>query len=268
MREYGIVGEHLSHTFSPKIYNMLFKRHNLKAVYKVLEISENTFDFIVGDVTKNLSGFNVTIPYKSRIMGYLDSVSQDAMEIGAVNVVDAEKRGFNTDWKGFMRSLKDVELDGKYALVLGAGGAARAVCYALKNMGLEIYIVNRTKEKAVSLAQKFDAKVGMPDFSKVSIVVNATPLGMYPNVGSRPEIELSKFSRKCVVYDLVYNPRPTKFLKEARLLGLRTIDGFEMLVQQAILNLRIWSLDELVDDLVAKKDFKQLTKWFQKCRIE
>ncbi len=252
MQEFGIIGEHLSHTLSPKIYNTLFKKHGVDAIYKVFEIPNDSFDFLVKDVVRDLKGFNITIPYKSQIIGYLNISSPDGWKIGAVNVVNDKMEGFNTDWRGFKESLKDLKLSGKYALVMGAGGAARAVCFALKDMGLNVYVINRTKKRAIELADEFDLNVGMPSLSKIAIVVNATPLGMYPNVNSMPEIDLSKLSKKCVVYDLVYNPRTTKLLREAQKIRLRTVDGLEMLVQQAILNLRIWSLNELADDL--KKD--------------
>ena len=254
MKKLGIIGEHLPHTFSPSIYNELFKRHNMDATYRVLEIPRDAFDFIVKDITSDLVGYNVTIPYKSKIMGYLESASRDAKEIGAVNVVNAHKEGFNTDWKGFKKSLEGVPLRGKYALVLGAGGAARAVCYALKDMDMDVYITNRTEERAKKLADEFKLKYGIPPLSKVALLVNATPVGMYPNVDGIPQIDLTKLSRKCVVYDLVYNPRPTKFLNTAENIGLRTIDGLEMLVQQAILNLHIWSLNELAEDLETHKE--------------
>ncbi len=254
MQKFGIIGEHLSHTFSPLIYNDLFKKHGVDATYKILEIPRDAFDFIVKDITSDLAGYNVTIPYKSKIMGYLESVSQDAKEIGAVNVVNHLKKGFNTDWQGFRKSLENVKLKGKYALVLGAGGAARAICYALKKMDMDVYITNRTRKRGEKLAAEFDLRYGVPSLSKVALLVNATPIGMYPNVEEIPSIDLSRLSKKCVVYDLVYNPRPTKLIQEARNRGLRTIDGLEMLVQQAILNLRIWSLDELADDLEKNKN--------------
>ncbi len=249
MLNYGIIGEHLPHTLSPKIYNSLFKRYKINAEYRVIEIPQNSFDSLIKDVIKNLDGFNITIPYKTRIMSYLKYVSEDSEKIGAVNVVNSRKMGFNTDWKGFLESVKSRKLYGSSAVIIGAGGAARAVCYALKDMGLNVYVENRTREKAVILAKQFDAQVGIPAPSEVAIIVNATPLGMYPNVDSMPDLDLSRFSKKCLVYDVVYNPRPTKFLRQAQKLGMRTIDGYEMLIQQAILNLSLWSFKELAEEL-------------------
>ncbi len=255
MRKFGIIGEHLSHTFSPYIYNGLFKKHGITAVYKTFEIPKDAFDFIVKDVTHDLQGYNVTIPYKSKIIGHLEEISDDAKEIGAVNVVNANRVGFNTDWQGFQRSLKNVKLKGRYALVIGAGGAARAVCYALKKMEMNVYVVNRTEKKGRKLADEFGLKYGLPPLSKVALVVNATPIGMYPNVDDMPSLDLSRLPKRCVVYDLIYNPRPTKFLKSAENEGLKTIDGLEMLIQQAILNLKIWSFEKLAEELENEKDW-------------
>lgn len=249
MLSYGIIGEHLPHTMSPKIYNSLFKKYKINAEYKVIEIPQNGFDSIIKDVVENLDGFNVTIPYKTQIMSYLKYISEDSEKIGAVNIVNSEKIGFNTDWQGFLESIKGHKLYGNNAIIIGAGGAARAVCYALKNIGLNVYVKNRTPEKAMILAKQFDIQVGVPASSEVAIIVNATPLGMYPNVDSMPDLDLSRFSKKCLVYDVVYNPRPTKFLRQAQKLGMRTIDGYEMLIQQAILNLNLWSFKELAEEL-------------------
>ncbi len=249
MQKYGIIGEHLSHTMSPKIYNSLFKKHEIDAEYKILEIPKNTFDFIVEDIVEGLDGFNVTIPYKTRIIPYLKYTSEASKKIGAVNVVNSKKMGFNTDWQGFLESVRGHELYGNVALVIGAGGVARAVCYALKSMGLDVYVENRTTERAMKLAKQFDVRVGMPTLSKVAIIVNATSLGMYPSVDSMPDLDLSQFPKKCLVYDVVYNPRPTKFLCRAQKLGMRTIDGYEMLIQQAILNLNLWSFKDLAEEL-------------------
>ncbi len=249
MRRFGILGEHLSHTFSPRIYNTLFKRHGIDAVYTVIEVPRRIFDGHVEEFIEDLDGFNITIPYKNAIISHLRSISPSARKIEAVNAVDYRKRGFNTDWKGFLKTLDDVELRGSSALVVGAGGAAKAVCHALNEMGLKVYLKNRNLSRAIELKEKFGVFLEEPDFSDLAIVINATPLGMYPSVDTVPDVELSKLPRLCVVYDLVYNPCPTKFLRIAEELGLRTVDGSEMLVRQAVLNLRMWSMESLANDL-------------------
>lgn len=249
MRKFAILGEHLSHTLSPKLYNTLFKRHGIDATYSVIEIPKRFFDDQVEDEIEDLDGFNVTIPYKNAIISHLRSVSSSARKIEAVNAVNYRKHGFNTDWKGFRSTLEEVEMHGPSALVIGAGGAARAICHALQGMGLLVYLRNRHPERANEMKERFGVSLGEPDLSDLAIVVNATPLGMYPSVDTMPDVELSRLPRHCVAYDLVYNPRPTKFLRTAKNLGLRTIDGSEMLVGQAILNLKMWSMEEPANDL-------------------
>jgi len=249
MKKYAIIGEHLGHTISPLIYNTLFERLKIDAHYEKIEIPMANFDHDVEEMIRGLEGFNVTIPYKGMILSHLMSISEDAKNMMAVNVVDRSMNGFNTDWQGFYESVKDVILNGDSAIVIGAGGAAKAVCFALKKMHMKIYVKNRSLEKAMELEKLFGASLEEPEFENVAIVINATPLGMYPNVDEMPEIDLTKFSQNCVVYDLIYNPSPTKFLRYASELGFRTIDGYKMLVSQAILNLKIWSMADVAEYL-------------------
>ncbi|BBJ28731.1 shikimate dehydrogenase [Athalassotoga saccharophila] len=248
MIRYGIIGEHLDHTISPFIYNSLFKRFGIDAIYEKIEIPKDDFAN-VKDLIKDLQGFNVTVPYKEMIIPYLKSLSEDAKEMGAVNVV-SNLNGSNTDWRGFKESLNGVDLKGDTALVIGSGGASRAVCFALKKMQMKIHLKSRNSQKAMDFKKIFDVYLEDPDPESVSIIINATPLGMYPNIDGMPEIDLSKFSKHCVVYDLVYNPPMTRFLKEATELGLRTINGYAMLINQAVLNLKIWSMEDLADYLL------------------
>ncbi len=255
MRRFGIIGEHLLHTVSPAIYNTLFKRNNVEARYDVFEIPRHSFDAMIDDVTLELEGYNVTIPYKREMIKHVKSLSKGANEIGAINTVDSRKKGYNTDWMGFKESLNGIDFFEKNALVLGAGGAARAVCYALKEMGFKIHIENRTAKKSEMLAKEFGASTESPKLSKIALVVNTTPLGMYPYVNTMPNVILQKLPMQCVVYDLIYNPRPTLFLKEAKKIGMRTIDGLEMLIQQAVLNLEIWSFEKLAQQLKEAHDW-------------
>ncbi len=241
MFRYGIIGEHLDHTFSPFIYNALFKKFGIDATYEKIEIPRDKFSD-VENVIRDFQGLNVTVPYKEMIIPYLKSLSDDAKEMGAVNVV-SNFNGANTDWQGFKESLNGIDL-GKIAFVIGSGGAARAVCFAFKKMKMKIYLKSRNLQKAMEFKKLFDVNLEEPDPGSVSIIVNATPLGMYPDINSMPEVDFSKFSKDCVVYDLVYNPPMTRFLKEATEKGLRTINGYAMLINQAALNLKIWSMEE------------------------
>lgn len=250
MRKYALIGEHLSHTLSPTIYNELFSKFKVDAEYEIIEISKNDFDEKIDREIQLLNGFNVTIPYKETIIPHLKEISSDAKEIGAVNTVDTSLEGFNTDWQAFYESLKGVDLFGNSALVIGAGGASKAVCFALKKMNMKLYVKDRNPKRAFELQKLFAANSEEPDFKSVSIVINATPLGMYPDVETLPDVDIGKLDKKCVIYDLVYNPRMTKFLKRASDLGFRTIDGYNMLVRQASLNLKLWSMEELSDYLI------------------
>ncbi len=244
MKKYAIIGEHLGHTISPAIYNFLFKKLDINASYETIEIPMENFDRDVEKMTKALNGFNVTIPYKEKIISNLTAISDDAKSMMAVNLVNESMMGFNTDWQGFYESLKDVDLSGDSAIVIGAGGAAKAICFALKKMHMKIYIKDRTPEKALKLKKIFEANLDEPVLENVALVVNATPVGMYPHVDELPDVDLRKLNKNCVVYDLIYNPSPTKFLKHASEIGLRTIDGYKMLINQAILNLKVWSMEE------------------------
>lgn len=248
MIRYGIIGEHLGHTLSPFIYNSLFKKFGIDAVYEKIEIPKDEF-VNVENVIRDLQGFNVTVPYKEMIIPYLKSLSEDAKEMGAVNTV-SNLAGFNTDWQGFKESLNGIDLKGNTALVIGSGGASRAVCFAFKKMRIKIHLKSRNLQKSMEFKNLFGADLEEPDPGSVSIIVNATPLGMYPDIDGMPEIDLSKFSKDCVVYDLVYNPPLTRFLMVAKELGLRTINGYAMLINQATLNLRIWSMEDLGDYLL------------------
>ncbi|MCL4407014.1 MAG: shikimate dehydrogenase [Thermotogae bacterium] len=254
MKKYAIIGEHLGHTISPSIYNALFKRIKIDATYGIIEIPKANFDRDVEEMTKMLDGFNVTIPYKEMILPHLKAFSDDAKSMMAVNTVDLSMTGFNTDWQGFYESIKNVDLKGDSAFIIGAGGAAKAVCFALKKMHMKIYVKDRTPSKILELKKLFGVNLEDPLFENVAIVINATPLGMYPNVDDIPDIDLKKFTKDCVVYDLIYNPAPTKFLKYASTIGLRTIDGYKMLVNQAILNLKVWSMEEVAEYLLSVSD--------------
>jgi shikimate dehydrogenase len=246
----GIIGTHLTHTKSPLIYNTLFQRYGMDSHYDIIEIAQEAFDSQIDRWMEELYGFNVTIPYKSRIIPHLKCISEDAMTIGAVNVINSKGEGFNTDWQGFYRSLEGIEIKGESAIVIGAGGAARAVCFALKKAGLEIYVKDRKVERASELEKIFGAHLETPDPATVGLIVNATPLGMYPDTDSSPDLSIEKFRRSCVIYDLVYNPAETKFLRNASSLGFKTLNGYCMLVNQAVLNLKIWSMEALAETLL------------------
>jgi len=209
---------------------------------------ERLGDFIVSARTLPISGVSVTIPHKQKVMGFLDGVSDRAKAVGAVNTLywqEGALLGENTDVYGFMGPLKGLSRMPGSALVLGSGGAARAVISGLKELGVrEIFAANRTHERALSLARDFGiSAVPWEDRHKcvAELLVNATSLGM-----AGDEQDLSPLSETCLspnqtVYDLVYNPLQTRFLRDAEHSGCRTIDGLSMFIHQAAAQFRLWT---------------------------
>lgn len=225
--KFCLIGEHLSHSYSKEI-------HTLKGVdYVLKEISRCG----VGDFVKNstFDGFNVTIPYKKDVIPFLDEVSMSALGVGAVNTVvrkNGKLLGFNTDVDGFlyMVSRKGVNLENKSILILGTGGASKAVSYACKLKGAkEINVVGRNSE--INYENCYE--------KPCDIIINATPVGMFPEICGTP-IQLDRFSKIEAVFDLIYNPQKTNLLKKAEELSIINSNGLPMLVEQALLSQDIW----------------------------
>jgi shikimate dehydrogenase len=189
---------------------------------------------------EHLSGFNVTIPHKQTIMPLLSVISEEAQAIGAVNCVKVSPNGlegYNTDVVGIRKSLEGVVLEGAKALVLGTGGASKAVQYVLREGGAEVKIVSRAQGVAdLTYEDLSEALIASTD-----IIVNTTPLGMFPNVETAPILPYSALSAKHTLFDCVYNPQQTKFLQLGAEYGARTIDGLTMFYAQAEESYRIWS---------------------------
>lgn len=272
----GLIGHPVEHSLSPKLHNSLYKKYNLDYVYLAFDIApEEVGKAVEALKVLGFKGFNVTIPHKERVMWYLDSLNTEAAIIGAVNTVKLENGkliGYNTDGMGFVDSLKrhGVALNDKVALVLGAGGAARAICvYLLKEGIRELYVCNRTSERALELVKHLErffpnarlyylAKEDM-DEVQPDLVVNATPLGMWPRTELVP-LEDYPFSPGMTVVDIIYNPVETAFLRKARQAGCMTINGLDMLVGQAIKAIEIWTnlkvdYDEAIGTLIEGDKF-------------
>lgn len=238
---YGLVGYPLGHSFSRNFFSEKFTREGLDCEYLNFEIP--SIDKIEGVVaTPNLRGFNVTIPYKQQIIPYLDEIDSVAAEIGAVNVVKVleggKLKGFNSDIVGFRESIKPL-LNGshKKALVLGTGGASRAVVAGLKQLGIEPTLVSRKPGENILGYSDLTPEV----MAEHTVIVNTTPLGMYPAVDNAPDIPYRELTQSHVCFDLVYNPEITKFMDLSRLRGAIIKNGLEMLHLQAIESWRIWS---------------------------
>lgn len=240
MRNYGVIGFPLSHSFSPEYFKQKFIKENIAATYTAFPIEDlNQIRSLVNE--KNLSGFNVTIPYKEKIISLLDSLNDEAKEIGAVNcvkVANDKLTGFNTDAYGFQIALNDVmKSKPENALVLGLGGAARAVKYVLKKSGINFISVVREKSKGDLLWNELTEKI----ISENLLIINCTPLGMFPNEKSFPPIPYSAITEKHLLFDLVYNPAETLFMKNGKEKGATVSNGLRMLELQADKSWEIWN---------------------------
>lgn len=237
MKHFALIGFPLGHSLSAKYFTEKFSAEGIDAEYSLLPI-ERAEEVLPH--CEHLSGFNVTIPHKQAIMPFLSTISEEAQAIGAVNCVKVTPEGligYNTDIEGIRKSLEGIKLEGTKALVLGTGGASKAVQYALRTGGAEVAVVSRSKGVAdftyEDLSEEF--------IIEIDIIVNTTPLGMYPNVESAPALPYEALSSKHTLFDCVYNPRQTRFLQLGTERGARTIDGLTMFYAQAEAAWAIWS---------------------------
>ena len=243
MREFGLIGKTLKHSFSQKYFEEKFKREQITdASYSLFELTDikQLTEFI--RQRPQLVGFNVTIPYKQQIIPYLDELSEEAAAVNAVNTVVIEHvggqiltKGHNTDIIGFRESLREVDLP-KQALVLGTGGAAAAVTYVLENLGCRCTAISRDPQRGLPYSA-LNADI----IRQHKFIVNCTPLGTYPNINEKPDIPYEGLSGEHFLYDLVYNPSETAFLKEGILRGAKVQNGLQMLHTQAEASWRIWN---------------------------
>lgn len=237
MRHYGIIGCPLEHSLSAKIFNEQFAREGIDAEYSLYEVNALTRERMQ-DLMNTLDGFNVTYPYKEAIIPFLDRLDETAQAIGAVNVVH-QRVGYNTDCLGFTASIKPLlRAEDKKALVLGTGGASKAVCYALRQLGIIPTLVSRHPQAGILGYEALTKEV----LAAHTILVNCTPLGMWPNIQTCPDIPYETLSAQHLLYDCVYNPEETLFLRKGREYGARIINGKEMLTGQAKEAWKIWNI--------------------------
>ncbi|MCH5235737.1 MAG: shikimate dehydrogenase [Muribaculaceae bacterium] len=242
---YGLIGKKIGHSFSANFFNNKFQQEGIDNRYELFPLpSIDVFPTLLEE-NPDLEGLNVTIPYKQEVIKYLDSLSEDAIEIGAVNVIKFTKEGdityltgYNSDSIGFRDSLIPLmRPEIKKALVLGTGGASKAVTYVLKNLGLDVTLVSRTPKEGELGYDQLDKDI----ISDNLLIVNTTPLGMYPDVETFPPIPYQFLTDKHICYDVVYNPEETEFLKKAKEMGAAVKNGIEMLHLQAIAAWDIWN---------------------------
>jgi len=244
MTVYGLIGEKLSHSFSKKYFEQKFEALKLADhYYKLFELA--TIDQVKNVVKhEGLKGFNVTVPYKEAIIPWLDQLDSSAKKVGAVNVVKVLKDmavGYNSDYFGFKHSLQNwLSPNNKYqALVLGAGGASKAVTAALHDLNIPFAIISRNELKG---DLTYDQLMGNQEFmSTHNLIINSTPVGMHPNIQNAPRIPYEMISDGHYLYDLVYNPELTEFLKRGQQRGAVIKNGLEMLHLQAEKSWEIWN---------------------------
>jgi shikimate dehydrogenase len=255
----AIIGDPVEHSLSPVMHNAAFKELGLNIVYVAFKVTRNGLkDAISGAKSLGLLGLNVTMPHKNAVMGFLDETDSAAKAIGAVNTILNEQGkliGFNTDGKGAMIALQEngVSADEKKMVLLGAGGAAKAIAFQAAQEVEELVVLNRTSEKAEKLAERLCKKFGnkvksgtlsaealKKELKTTDILVNATSVGMNPDVNVSP-VPSDLLKRDLCVMDIVYNPLETKLLADAKAVGAKVVSGLEMLLYQGAVAFEIWT---------------------------
>jgi shikimate dehydrogenase len=248
MRLFGLIGYPLSHSFSSGYFTQKFKNENIDdASYENFEI--DSIQLFPGIINKHIQlvGLNVTIPYKQKIIPYLDELDRSAREVNAVNTIKICRlengksilKGYNTDIDGFRLAIQThLRLDHKNALVLGTGGASKAVIHVLEKLGIRCQRVARTHSENI---YKTYNELIPEDVKNFQIIVNTTPLGMYPTIDEYPQIPYEGIFPGQILFDLIYNPSETMFLRKGKLNGGIVVNGLEMLKIQAEQSWKIWN---------------------------
>lgn len=249
-RIFGLIGYPLIHSFSKTFFNQKFNAEKINARYENFEIASIDLLPSLLETTPLLSGMNVTIPYKEKVIPFLDDIDPLAARAGAVNVIKIipDKRGklldnkrlvgYNSDVAGFTDSIRPLITDNRHrALVLGTGGAAKAVCVGLDMLDVEAQLVSRTPSQGVLTYDELTPEI----IAEHKVIVNTTPLGMYPHVDEAPNIPYDALGKEHLCYDLLYNPDVTLFMKKAQAQGAEVKNGLEMLLLQAFLSWEIWN---------------------------
>jgi len=244
---FGLIGKTLSHSFSANYFNNKFLKLNLSNTrYELFSLEDLNDLFFLLQSNASICGLNVTVPYKTDIIQYLDEVDQTATVIGAVNTIKIDRtqskiilRGYNTDYLGFSESLKHIApFNHKKALILGSGGAAKAVAFALNLLKIEFLFVSRTVKNINTIGYN---ELNLDIIENHSLIINTTPLGMFPNIEEYPDIPYQYLNNKHFLYDLVYNPELSNFLKKGKEQNAYICNGLKMLFAQADYAWKIWN---------------------------
>ena len=239
MYQLGLIGKSLTHSFSKKYFDTKFKNEGIKGIqYDLFELEDINLihQFLLNPYLK---GFNVTIPYKESIIPFLDEIKEEAIAIGAINCVSLEHGkwiGHNTDWIGFTNAINPIlNKNHQKALILGTGGAAKAVNYALHQLGIQSSYVSRNSNIGLLYEELNNSSI-----EEFQIIINCTPIGMYPNIQESPLSDYIKINKDAIVCDLIYNPIKTKLLEQADNKGAMILNGMPMLMNQAEESWQIW----------------------------
>lgn len=245
MRQFGLIGRTLKHSFSKKYFSEKFEKEGIQNhQYDLYELPTiESFPELIKTHQQNLAGLNVTIPYKKEVMAYINQLDEVAAEIGAVNTIkvmeDGSLKGYNTDYTGFINSLKEGwDLSNKKALVLGTGGASEAIKKALKDLDIPFQSISRNSSDSTISYEELNQGDRV---STHHLIVNTTPLGTYPDVDQKPDLPYEQLTDQHLLFDLVYNPEVTAFLQEGLNKNAKIKNGYAMLVGQAEASWEIWN---------------------------
>lgn len=246
MRFFGLIGKSIEHSFSPQYFKKKFEKEGIEFTFYQLYSLEtiDEFNHLIGDFTE-FSGLNVTIPYKTSVIPFLDDLDQAAKKIGAVNTIKFEwhntklkLKGYNTDYLGFMDSIKpNLSKEHSKALVLGTGGSSLAITYALNLLGIQYQLVSRKEQNNCITYNDLNSEL----INEYNLIINTTPVGMYPNTENYPLIPYEYLTPKHFLFDLIYNPAKTQFLKFGKKAGAKIQNGLKMLELQAEHSWKIWN---------------------------
>jgi shikimate dehydrogenase len=240
----AVIGNPIGHSLSPLLHNEIFVREDVDAVMLAFQNASIT-ELVQAIRALPIHLTAITLPHKESVIPLLDEVDEKALSIGSVNTVintGGKLKGYNTDVVGVAVALKDAALKGKSVLIFGAGGAARAVAYHMKDCGAKIYSYDRTLKKAQALCKKFGGTAleqGSMNEMQFDVIINASPVGLHPNTDATP-VPKEMVKKGGIVFDLVYNPLETRLMREAKEAGAQAISGLTMLVEQALEQERLW----------------------------
>ncbi|MCK5542424.1 MAG: shikimate dehydrogenase [Desulfobacterales bacterium] len=242
---YCIFGNPVTHSKSPIMHNALFNDNKINAVYLAFNINDiKTGINAIREL--DIKGVSITIPFKEKVIEFLDDIDPEAKEIGAVNTIvnrNGKLTGFNTDWSGGVKPVKELGIIGKTVGIIGAGGAARALAYGIKKNGGKLTIINRSQKNGEHLSSLFNCN--FINFNKIEtnsfdIIINTTPLGMTPDIKNTP-FKKEYLKKNMIVMDIVYNPLETQLIKDAKNAGCKTIDGLSMFINQGVKQFELWT---------------------------